>query len=351
LVAERIRTAVTRPVRLSTRTVTIGCSVGIALAKATTARSPELVLQEADTALYQAKERGRNRAEVYDMAMRISTQQRLDAEALVRAALQDDKLTVVYQPVVDLNTGLPVAAEALARLVGRNGELITPDRFIHAAEDSGLIVPLGAGVLDMALDQQARWHAEGAPYARVAVNLSARQLGEPNLVRDLAAQLHRHGLEPSDLCLELTESSLIDAGDVSQRAITDLKSLGVTLALDDFGTGWSSLAYLRRFPIDMIKIDRSFVAGLGIDSSDTEVVRAVIGLGRALGLTTVAEGVETPAQAQQLIVLGCHYAQGYFYGRPLPAAKLEHSAAFPDVAGARIADPIASAPPVGLAQH
>lgn len=324
-IAARIRKAISRPVRLSARTVTVGCSVGIALAQPTTTRAPDLILQEADTALYHAKERGRNRTEVYDTAMRVRTQERLDAEALLRAAIDDDQLTVVFQPVVDLSTGLSVGTEALARLTAADGSLIGPERFIEAAEESGLIVPLGASVLDMACAQQARWNAAGAAFTRVAVNLSGRQLGERGLVAGIAEVLDRHGLTPAHLCLELTESSLIDAGETSQRAIGDLKEMGVTMALDDFGTGWSSLAYLRRFPIDIIKIDRSFVAGLGIDSGDTEVVKAVLGLGRALGLATVAEGVETPAQAQQLILLGCRFGQGYFYGRPVPASQLDRT--------------------------
>ncbi len=335
-VAARVRDAITKPVRLSARTVTVGCSVGIAIP--TRDSEPEVLLQEADTALYQAKERGRNRSEIYDTAMRVRTQQRLDAEALVRTAVEEDHLAVLFQPVVDLSTGLPVGTEALARLAASDGTLIGPDEFIGAAEESGLIIPLGAVILDMACAQQGRWHAARSPFTRMSVNLSAQQLSEPGLVEGITRTLHRYGLAPAHLCLELTESSLIDAADTTRRAISDLQHMGITLALDDFGTGWSSLAYLRRFPIDIIKIDRSFVAGLGTDRNDTEVVRAVIGLGRALGLTTVAEGVETPSQAQQLILLGCRFAQGYFYGRPATADDLDH-AWHEDRADRRIVDP------------
>ncbi|MGI8750874.1 MAG: PAS domain S-box protein [Acidimicrobiales bacterium] len=319
-IAERIRAIITEPVHLAQRTVTVGCSIGIALSDR---HRPDAMLQEADTAMYQAKKHGRNRWEVYNAAMRSTARRRLDIEEHIRGALDHDRLVVLFQPIVDLITARPTGIEALARIRTSSGELIDPAEFIAVAEDSGLIVPLGARVLEMACAQQARWGQPTPAATYMSVNLSARQLSSARLVEQVGTTLRDHRLNPDRLCLELTESVLIDAGASTRRGIDDLKALGITLAIDDFGTGWSSLAYLRRFPIDIIKIDRTFVSGLGHDNDDTEVVRAVIGLGHALRLTTVAEGVETPSQAELLRELGCDHAQGYLYGRAQPADQLD----------------------------
>jgi EAL domain-containing protein (putative c-di-GMP-specific phosphodiesterase class I) len=254
---------------------------------------------------------------MYDQDMRALARRRLQEEERLRAALQGDDVTVVYQPIVDLATGHVVGTEALARLKGSQGRLVTPERFIDVAEDSGLIVALGAAVLGQACAQQAEWELrEPGTFQTVAVNVSARQLATRGLVDQVAASLSAHDVRPEALCLELTESALIDSTPATHRAVEGLKALGVLIALDDFGTGWSSLAYLRRFPIDIIKVDRSFVSGLGTDNDDAEVVRAVISLGHALRLTTVAEGIETYDQLAYLRGLGCDYGQGYLFGKP-----------------------------------
>ncbi|MDQ6838560.1 MAG: bifunctional diguanylate cyclase/phosphodiesterase, partial [Actinomycetota bacterium] len=318
-IADRIRKTITEPVHLEERTVTVGCSMGIALSEG---HRPDALLQEADTAMYQAKAHGRNRWELYNAAMRTTARRRLDVEEHIRGALDHDRLVVHFQPIVDLITAQPAGTEALARIRTSAGTLINPKEFIAVAEESGLIVPLGVRVLELACAQQARWVRSWPAATSVSVNLSARQLSSSGVVDRVAATLRGHSLRPGQLCLELTESVLIDAGASTRRSIDGLKALGVTLAIDDFGTGWSSLAYLRRFPIDTIKIDRSFVGGLGVDNDDTEVVRAVIGLGHALHLTTVAEGVETPRQAGLLRKLGCDHAQGFLYGRAQPADVL-----------------------------
>jgi diguanylate cyclase (GGDEF)-like protein/PAS domain S-box-containing protein len=319
-IAERVLQALSAPVTLSRRDVNVTCSIGVALSRG---QGREKLLEEADFALYRAKERGRGRWELFERSMRAASRHQLESEDLLRRALDTDGVVVLYQPIVDMADGTVTATEALVRLSGRRGHLVTPDRFIGAAEDSGLIVPLGALVLDRACAQQARWQGQAPWVKQVSVNLSARQLASADLVGQVARALGAHGLAPGSLCLELTESAIIDAGPSTLRSIEELRSLGVSLALDDFGTGWSSLAYLRRFPLDSIKVDRSFVAGLGSDDDDAEVVRAVIGLGHALRLTSIAEGVETEEQASYLRGLGCDFAQGYLYGRPVAAEHVE----------------------------
>jgi diguanylate cyclase (GGDEF)-like protein/PAS domain S-box-containing protein len=312
-IAERVRGVLTEPIVVAGRTVTVGCSIGIAVSDH---HAPEALLQEADLALYRAKGAGRNRWELYDQAMRTQAQRRLHTEQLLRNAVAGEGLVVHYQPIVDLGSGRITGTEALARIREADGSLVPPDEFIPIAEDSRLIVPLGAAVLREACRQQVRWRDGDTGMTHVAVNVSARQLSSPGFATQVAGILDEVGLDPGMLCIELTESGLIDAGTSAQKEILALKALGVILALDDFGTGWSSLAYLRRFPFDVVKIDRSFVAGLGVEVGDTEVVRAVIGLGQALGMRTLAEGIETEAQSLLLTELGCDQAQGYLYGRP-----------------------------------
>jgi diguanylate cyclase (GGDEF)-like protein/PAS domain S-box-containing protein len=313
-IAERARRAVSQPVVLRGHDITVSCSAGVTVSGRHRA---EVLFQEADIALYRAKDRGRDRWEIYDQDMRALARRRLQEEERLRAALQGDGVTVVYQPIVDLSTGHVLGTEALARLKGPQGRLVGPDGFIGVAEDSGLIVPLGTAVLDQACAQQAEWGlSEPGTFQTVAVNVSARQLAGRGLVDQVAATLSAHDVPPQALCLELTESALIDSTPSTRRTVEGLKALGALIALDDFGTGWSSLAYLRRFPIDMIKVDRSFVSGLGADDDDAEVVRAVISLGHALRLSTVAEGIETYEQLAFLRELGCDYGQGYLFGRP-----------------------------------
>jgi diguanylate cyclase (GGDEF)-like protein/PAS domain S-box-containing protein len=315
-IAERIQSSLGEATTLAGRPVNIGCSIGIAISDR---HNPDTLLREADTALYRAKGAGRNRWELYDQAMRTQALRRRAIEQLLRDAVDGNGLVVYYQPIVDLGSGVVTGTEALARIVDPDGRVVGPDEFIAIAEDCGLIIPLGAAVLRQACEQQVRWRDDRPELQRVAVNVSARQLSTPDFAARVAETLAVTGLDPEKLCIELTESVLIDAETSAQEEIFAIHALGVTLSVDDFGTGWSSLAYLRRFPFDVVKIDRSFVAGLGTDNDDTEVVKAVISLGRALGLRTVAEGVESRQQSDLLVGLGCDYAQGYLYGHPRPA--------------------------------
>ena len=322
--AERLRSAVAGPADLGKKVVSISCSVGIALSDR---HGADALLQQADTALYRAKGRGRNRWEMYDQAMRIVARRRLDVEMELRRALDDRRVIVAYQPVVRLEDRSLVGLEALVRLRTEEGRTMQPDEFIDAAEDSGLIVPLGASVLQQACAQEAAWShrhtgVDGS-LPSVAVNLSARQLAASDLADQVVEVLGHNDLQPGQLCLELTESALIDAGSSTRRTIESLSSMGIRLAIDDFGTGWSSLAYLRRFPIDIIKIDRSFVRGVGRDPNDTAVIKAVLSLGRALDLTLVAEGIETEEQARILADMGCHHGQGFLFGRPVGPDQVE----------------------------
>jgi diguanylate cyclase (GGDEF)-like protein/PAS domain S-box-containing protein len=319
--AEQLRAAIVAPMRAGGQRVCISCSVGIAFSSA--GHGPEMLMQDADLAMYLAKELGRNRTEIYRESMRARAIGRLATEQAIRQALASGGVEVVYQPIVNLQTGLLICAESLARIRDADGQLLGAEQFIPVAEETGLIVQLGEVVLHMACGQQKAWERAGFPTNGVTVNVSARQLDAPDFVDRLSTIIHRHSLDPSHLCLEVTESTLIEGSSVANRNVHAVKDTGVSLALDDFGTGWASLAHLRRFPFDAIKIDRSFVGGLGTDHGDTEVVKAIVGLSRSLGLRVIAEGVETVQQEELLRSFGCGYAQGYLYSKPLPAAEFE----------------------------
>jgi diguanylate cyclase (GGDEF)-like protein/PAS domain S-box-containing protein len=314
--AERVRAHIAEPLMVADKAVIVSGSVGIAMSNQHT---PAALFQEADMALYRSKQSGRNRSEIYDRAMRTQAHQRQEIEDLVRAALTNGTLTVHYQPIVDLSSGAVTGSEALARIRQPDGTMANTSDFIAVAEDSGLIIPLGDAVLDLACAQQARWRAAASSCGHTAVNVSARQLGSDCFVGGVERALAAHGLRPENMCIEITESTLIDVGSSTRWRIGELKDLGVSIALDDFGTGWSSLSYLRQFPFDVVKIDQSFVAGLGTNHSDTQLVKAVIDLAHALDLSTVAEGIETEDQDRLLREMGCSHAQGYLYGRPEPA--------------------------------
>jgi EAL domain-containing protein (putative c-di-GMP-specific phosphodiesterase class I) len=299
--------------------VSAAASIGIAF---DAGHTPETLLRDADTALYRAKDRGKNRYEVFDESLRAAALRKVSTEALLRRALDDDQLQVHYQPVVDLVTGEVIGAEALLRVPGPGGELQSPAEFIIVADETGLIVPIGAGVLDDACRTIGRWQPDGSRRHHVAVNVSSRQLASTGFADVVERALDAHGLRGDQLVLELTETALIQADRVTTEVLERLHGLGVGLAIDDFGTGYGSLAYLKRFPITTVKIDRSFVAGLGAESNDTEIVRAITSLGRSLGLFVIAEGIETVEQLEQLQALGCDAGQGYLFAAAGPADGL-----------------------------
>jgi EAL domain-containing protein (putative c-di-GMP-specific phosphodiesterase class I) len=301
-------------------------SIGIAYAPAPGSdETPEGLVQDADAAMYRAKEEGRNRHTLYDATMRDVTLARLETTNALRRGIDRGELLVYFQPTVDLVSGRLVGVEALARWNHPRRGLLPPSEFIGLAEDTGLVVPLGTGVLATACRQLAEWSAPGSPAAHCAVtlsvNLAARQLLWPELPAVVEQVLAVSGLEPSRLCLEITESVLLADGEASTQALRRLKETGVDIAIDDFGTGFSSLTYLRQFPVDVLKIDRSFVAGLGRNRQDRAIVASIIDLAHALGLRTVAEGVEDPTQHRELRRLGCEHGQGFLWSRPLPAEE------------------------------
>ncbi len=320
-IAARLHAALTVPMRIGDRTVVSRPSIGIAIARSA-ADAAEALLRRADAAMYHAKHRTRAPWAVHDETLDALAARRIAVEEDLRTALAADGFRLLYQPIVDLADGRIVAAEALLRLEHPTRGLLAPDAFIDVAEDSDLILPIGAWVMDEATRQLARWQAQ-RPQLRMAVNVSARQVRHLVLLDLVREASERNGIDPGDLHLEITERVLLDANVDVLAELRAVAELGCDLALDDFGTGYSSLAYLTRFPVTALKIDRTFVAGLGTSGESTAVVEAILGLAEALGLGTVAEGVETAAQRELLVELGCPFAQGYYFGRPMTAADLE----------------------------
>jgi diguanylate cyclase (GGDEF)-like protein/PAS domain S-box-containing protein len=300
----------------------LSASIGVALASK--GDHANEVLQHADAAMYRAKERGRDRLEVFDETMQARAIELLRMDHELRLAVERAELSIHYQPKVDLRSGRVIGAEALLRWHHPERGLVLPSEFIGIAEETGLIVRIGSWVLDEAV-RQARVLVDRLQLADfcIAVNLSARQLNAPGLVADVAAVLRRHRWPASWLTLELTESILVDDADASLGVLEDLTQLGVRLAIDDFGTGYSSLSYLHRFPVDIVKVDRAFTTPLDAGGNGSPVATAVVHMARALGLLAAAEGVEEPDQLAGLRALGCEWAQGFLFAEPLPAADLE----------------------------
>ncbi|TML19262.1 MAG: EAL domain-containing protein [Actinobacteria bacterium] len=317
LAARRLRKAISEPIRLGRDTAVVTTSVGITVAEGP--ETPEDLLRDSDTALYRAKERGRDRAHVFDDRLRDRAVRRLSVEQQLRRALDDGGFEVHYQPVVRVADRFILGGEALLRMPTPEG-LVLPGQFIEIAEDAGLMTQLGATVFSMVCRDLASWTHPAAATLSIGVNVSARQLSDTGYAEYILDELATAGLASSRIYLELTEGSLVDNRPQTGRTLRQLHDAGIGLALDDFGTGFSSLAYLKRFPIDVLKIDRSFTDGLGLDENDTAIVKATIALAHSLGIRVVAEGVETEAQLSLLRTLGCDTVQGYLLGRPVPAA-------------------------------
>ena len=322
-VAERMVGAFELPFALSAGEHFAKASLGIVLA-GDSDRLPANLVRDADAAMYQAKSRGRGRFEVFDRAMRLRTVARLSLENDLRRALERGELWIAYQPIVSLHDDSIVSVEALLRWQHPERGPVGPEEFIPVAEESGLIDPIGRWVLEAACTQGAEWHA-ATPDARrvgISVNLSMRQLTQRDLEATVAAALELTGIEPSSVCLEITESVLLEEPARVSETIRRVARLGVRFVLDDFGTGYSSLAYLTQLPIDGLKVDRSFVDALGSDGRSTAITTAIVGMAQALSVDVIAEGVETERQLAALRQLRCELAQGFFLHRPLTAQAI-----------------------------
>jgi diguanylate cyclase (GGDEF)-like protein/PAS domain S-box-containing protein len=324
-IAERLARAVAaEPFRVAGQQITLTASVGVALADADQGspdHPPGLVLRNADVAMSRAKEAGGDRVEMYAAHMHADVVRRLEMVSDLQRALSAGELTLQYQPIVDLATSRVVGAEALVRW-WRGGQDVPPREFLAAAEESGLIVPLGEWVLREACAQGAAWR-RAAWDVGVSVNVSARQVTAPGFTARVAAILAETGLSPGALTVEVNEQILVDEDGLIVDRLADLHRQGIRMAIDDFGTGHASLAYLRRLPLDVIKIDPSFVAGLGHDDTLTLLTRTVVQVGRDLGLRVIAEGIEEPRQLSALREMGCGYGQGFLVARPMAAPGVE----------------------------
>ncbi len=318
-VCERLLASLAQPFEIQGRQIHVSSSIGIARFPQDGSEA-EILMRNADTALFEAKHAGRQTYRFFEPRLNDQLQRFIQTRDALRQAPQRGELVLHYQPQLDLRTGRVLRVESLVRWQRPGHGLVMPGAFIDVAEESGLIVPIGRWVFE-ACRQAAAWRAAGWPDILMAVNLSAVQFRQGQVAEDLKLALTESGLDPAGLELELTES-LLHGEESIQAILVDWKARGIQLSIDDFGTGYSSLAYLKRFKVDKLKIDRSFVRDLLTDEDDRAIVRAMIELAHGLGIRTIAEGVEEAGQADRLRALGCDEVQGYLYAKPLPAADL-----------------------------
>jgi diguanylate cyclase (GGDEF)-like protein len=319
-VAERLLGQLSAPFLLGEAEVFVSASIGIALSGGQFV-SAEALIRNADMAMYRAKERGRSRHAVFEEDLALRAMERHELEQALRSAIEMEQFELHYQPLIQIADGTVAGVESLVRWRRPGRGLVEPTAFIPVAEEAGLILPLGAWIIGEACGQAARWPAlQDGSLVRVSVNLSARQLADPGLIRHISDQMDHHGLAAERLCFEITESALVDDIDAAIATVEKLKSLGVLIAIDDFGTGYATLEYLRRFSMaDYLKIDRSFVESVDTSSKETAIVAGAIALAQSLDFIVVAEGVQTESQLATLRGLGCDLAQGFLFSRPLPA--------------------------------
>ncbi len=326
-VADRLSEALAPSVDLAEGEVFVTASQGVALSGGTSDSASGL-LRDADTAMYMAKERGRSRTELFDVERHAMVIEQMHTRSQLHRALERGEFEVYYQPIVDLQSGRLAGVEALLRWQHPERGLLLPGDFLSMAEESGLIVPMGAWVLEEACRQHVRWQQERTQRGAarlpigVSVNLSPRQLAHPALIDQVRDVVRSSTIDPSALWLEITEGALATDAESTLRVLRGLRELGVRLSIDDFGSGYASLGYLKSFPVETVKIDRGFIEGIGRGTPDTTIVRSVVNLARSLGLHCVAEGVELPSQLHELRALGCGFAQGFLLGVPLPAGAV-----------------------------
>lgn len=317
-IAERLASALSEPVEAACERFFVKVSIGIALT--THSAAPKALIRDAEVAVHRAKELGGARYELFDAETRARVLDRVRRENELRDAIDKEQLRLLYQPIVSVIDGHLVGVEALLRWQHPEQGLLAPGEFIALAEESGLIIPIGQWVLQQACAQLAEWcktRASSVPL-HVSVNVSARQLVDDNVANLVRELLDQHEIRPSQLILEITETTLMDETDECIAVLTQLRALGIRLALDDFGTGYSSLGYLRRLPFSVLKLDRSFISNLEHTTADPQIAAAMIEMARALAMTVIAEGVETEGQLACLQRLGCHLAQGYYFAKPMP---------------------------------
>jgi diguanylate cyclase (GGDEF)-like protein/PAS domain S-box-containing protein len=323
-IADRLQQPLREPLRANGAELRLSASIGVALAEPGDPVEGQRLLEDADAAMYRAKERGGARTELFDSAMRDRAVESLAIEQELQRALERGELRLFYQPAIDLATGELVGAEALVRWQHPERGLLKPASFLPVAEETGLIVPVGAWVVEEAARQLAEWRSRPETAGlRLSVNLGARELTHPDAVATVLQAVRQAGVDPDALIIEVTESTAMADRETGFRALRELSAEGLRVAIDDFGTGYSSLDQLRRMPVDVIKVDRSFVRAMSDGDSDRELVAAVVGMGRALRLTVVAEGIETDEQAEVLRELGCNFGQGFLFARPLSQGQLE----------------------------
>jgi diguanylate cyclase (GGDEF)-like protein len=322
--AETLLQEIARPWTLDQETLQIGCSIGVALYPGDS-RDAAMLIRNADSAMYRAKELGGNACQFFTEEINQQLTERLELQQGLGAALSLEQFELHYQPRIDLNSGAVIGAEALLRwhLPGRGS--IPPARFIPIAEETGLIVPIGQWVIERACRQILAWRAQGLSPPPISVNVAAMHIQRRDFVQGVLQSLRQTGIEPQCLELEITESQAMHGAEALLVTLKELKDAGIALSIDDFGTGYSSLSYLKRFAVDRLKVDRSFIADLREEGEELLIVQAIIALGRSLGLRLVAEGVETAEQARLLREIGCQEAQGYYYARPMDAAQFAQS--------------------------
>jgi EAL domain-containing protein (putative c-di-GMP-specific phosphodiesterase class I) len=321
-VANNIVELFKQPFLLEGKEVFISGSIGIALYPDDSEDADDL-LKQADAAMYFAKRSGRNTFRFYSKELMVSAHERVMLESDLRRGFERSELEVYYQPEMSLADGAMIGSEALLRWSHPQRGMVSPDKFIPIAEDSGLIVDIGEWVLRRGCQTAREWNAPGKPAHKIAINLSARQFMSGNLPRTVRKVLEETGCIPEWIELEITESLLLDDGCVVLDMLEEFRVMGITIAIDDFGTGYSSLSYLSHFPIDTLKIDRSFTDRVTEGGHHAELVRAIVSIARSLDQQVVAEGVETEEQAAFLRANGCHVAQGYLYSKPVPKAEFE----------------------------